>query len=156
MAKVIQFDDLGEEITIQNNYGKVIGKVYIRPDDYNILERAKKVEERIEEYIKKAEKQTSEADEEQDELISIISEIDKKIKEEIDYLFDYPVSEEVFGRTHCLSTRNGKYFIENFLDAIMPVIEETVTEEIKSSHQRMDKYLKEYTSDHLKRGGQHR
>lgn len=156
MSQVIQLDDLREEIIIQNKHKKVIGKVYIRSDDYNILNRAKEAEKNIEKAIKEAEQATSEAGDEQDDIIAVITDIDKKIKEEIDYLFDYPVSKEVFGNTHCLSTRNGKYFVENFLDSIMPVIEQTVTKEVASSQRRMDKYLKEYTNDHLKQGGTHR
>lgn len=156
MAKVIQIDDLGEKIVIQNNFGETIGEIYIRPDDYNILQRARETEDKIEKLMKEAEKMTEDMGEERDELISVISEIDRKIKAEIDYLFDYPVSKEVFGNTNCLSTKNGKYFVENFLDKIMPVIEQTVTEEAEKSQKRMDKYLKEYTNDHLKPGGKHR
>lgn len=144
MEERIQIEDLRKKIIVENQYGQEIGIIYISPDDYNILERAKTAEANIQNCIKEAEKKTGQLEESDEKAVEIISEIDKRIKNELDNLFDYPVSEQIFGNVHCLSTKNGKYFVENFLNGIMPVINKTVEKEAAASKERMDKYLKDY------------
>lgn len=150
MEERIQIEDLRKKIIVENQYGQEIGIIYISPDDYNILERAKAAEINIQNCIKEAEEQTGQLEDEK--TIELIAGIDKRIKEELDTLFDYPVSEQVFGNVHCLSTKNGKYFVENFLDGIMPVINRTVESEAAASKERMDKYLKDYMEEQNVRG----
>lgn len=151
MEERIQIEDLVKKITIENQYGQVLGDVYISPDDYNILERAKTAEKNIQEHIRDLEKQSKSLSDNEEELATVISGVDQKVKKEIDYLFDYPVSEVVFGNTHCLSTRRGVYFVENLLKGIMPVIERTVSEEAAASQKRMNKYLSDYQKSPRKR-----
>lgn len=146
MEERIQIEDLRKRIVIENQYGQELGAIYIAPDDYNILERAKTAENNIQKLIKEIESKTA-GEEDYGKIGKILHDVDQEIKKELDVLFDCPVSSQIFGNTHCLSTKNGKYFVENLLEGIMPVIQRTVEQETKESQKRMDKYLQEYLGE---------
>lgn len=119
--------------------GRILGTIYINTNDMNIGQRALDAQKKIDEYIKESESIAVEANTDE-EAIAQLTVIDKQIKEQLDYLFDSPVSETVFKGLHCLNLNKGKYFIESFLDMIMPVINTDLQESIKASEKRISKY----------------
>lgn len=123
---------------IEDENGKELGVISIYPNDFNIGKRAKEVQIKIMDYINAAEKIVNEREE---DVIEEITELDNKIKEQLDYLFNTKISETVFKGLHCLNvTAGGKYFIESFLDMIIPVINSEMDKAIEVSKQRVNKY----------------
>lgn len=124
---------------IEDENGKSLGEISIYPNDFNIGKRIKESIPKIESYINSAEQI---ADENEEEAIDKITDIDNKIKAQLDYLFNADVSQTVFKGLHCLNVNsgNGKYFIENFLDMIIPVINKELDKSMKASQKRIDKY----------------
>ena len=75
------------------------------------------------------------------QIIDIFDNTDKIIKEEIDKLFGEGTSIIIFGQQSSLSTINGVTFVERFLSAFMPIIQEEFKQEIQNSSARIDKYV---------------
>lgn len=123
---------------IEDENGKMLGTISIYPNDFNIAKRAKEAQTKITEYIDEAERLANQSE---DEAIEQITTLDEQIKVQLDYLFNSNVSETVFNGLHCLNvTQGGKYFIENFLDMIIPVINSEMDKSIHKSQQRVNKY----------------
>ena len=124
---------------IEDETGKPLGIISIYPNDFNIGTRAKEAQKKIIECIESAELI---AGENEAEAIEQITNLDNKIKEQLNYLFNSDVSGTVFNGLHCLNvTQDGKYFIENFLDMIIPVINSELDNALKASKTRVDKYV---------------
>ena len=79
-----------------------------------------------------------------EESIKINSELDRFVRNQIDYIFDGPISDTVFGNTSCMSTYNGEPFYERFLNAVLPIIKGSAESERKKSDQRIKKYVARY------------
>jgi len=123
---------------IEDENGVMLGTISIYPNDFNIAKRAKEAQAKIAAYINEAEKV---ANEDEDAAVEQITALDNQIKKQLDYLFNSNVSETVFKGLHCLNiTRGGKYFIESFLDMIIPVINAEMDKAIKKSQQRINQY----------------
>ena len=69
-----------------------------------------------------------------------LAECDKDLRDIIDDVFAAPVADIAFGDTNCLSLAGGSSIYENFLNAIIPIVQETVKEESKASEKRISKY----------------
>lgn len=149
----IEIDDGFVEVEVKNQFGEHVGAVRINPGDINIITREEKAEEKIKQILEEARDTAAEAEEDEDVLEKKLLELDAKIKEQIDILFDYKVSDTIFKNQHCLAVSHGKYYIERLLEAFEPVIAKIVEKETGESQKRMDKYLKKYTpQDHKKKG----
>ncbi|CRZ34926.1 hypothetical protein DFR55_10982 [Herbinix hemicellulosilytica] len=124
---------------IEDENGNVLGTINIYPRDFNIGKRAKEAQKKIEEYINEAEILAVENEE---DAIDKITEIDNKIKEQLDYIFNSKVSETVFKGLHCLDVvaSTGKYFIESFLDTILPVLSKELDAAVKASEKNIEQY----------------
>ena len=131
-----------KQYLVVDQYDNELGVVEIDLTDTNIAKRADTAKENILAYIDEA--ATIADEEDKDTAIDKISEIDEKIKQEINILFNYDVSSVVFGATHCLSTSNGVTFVENFLEAVTPIIEEEFDKEAKAASARISKYTERY------------
>lgn len=75
-----------------------------------------------------------------DKMLKIIDDYDKQVRQQIDYMFDSPVSDIAFGNTNCLSVSGGNMLFENFLNALLPEIEKDIKDEEKASKKRIEKY----------------
>ena len=76
----------------------------------------------------------------EEDIIKSIYELDVKVKKELDIMFNSDVSETVFKGLNCFNLNNGKYFIERFLEMILPVITKELEASAKASNNRIDKY----------------
>lgn len=122
---------------IEDENGDVRGQISINPSDTNIYPRALLLIERVQGYAKQLD--SVETD---DEAIKAIEDIDKKIKEEINILFDDAhCSEVLFGNQNCFNTLNGVTFVERVLSSIIPIIQKDTEAERKKSEKRIDKYV---------------
>lgn len=131
------------EIVDEN--GDVLGVIRIDPKDFNMYERVEIAGKNIEELMNAAIKI---ADGDGADLIkeTRIVELDEKIKEQLNYLFDYDVSSVIFGNKNCLNLNHSVPFIQRFLDMIIPVVKNVVEEEQKESSERVKKYTSQYKS----------
>lgn len=126
---------------IYDENDKMLGTINIYPNDFNFGARAKEIIPQITEYIESAEQI---ADDDVDGAIDQIKEIDDKIKGALDYLFASNISGTIFKTLHCLDVVAGgnKFFIESFLDMMMPVI----TKEMEKASKESAKRIKSYTA----------
>lgn len=126
---------------IEDENGKLLGAISIYPNDFNIAKRAKEVQEKITTHINEAERIANQSG---NDAVEQITELDNKIKEQLDYLFKTNVS-CMFNGLHCLNINpdNGKYFIENFMDMMMPVIEKEMRKAAEKNQQQVSKYTKQ-------------
>lgn len=138
----IKVEDGRVPITINNERDEELGVVYINPNDFNMIKRLEDAKNNISALI------VTDKDISGEDAGKKIAEIDEKIKEQVDYLFDYKVSDIVFKSQHSLSLHNGDTFIERLLNALTPVITDIVNKETEKSEKRMSKYTKAYTQDH--------
>lgn len=127
---------------IEDENGDLLGVIRIDPKDLNMLVRCEEVEKNVLALIESVDKivETEELETAEKKVI----EIDEKIKEQLNYLFDYDVSSVIFGNRHCLNTNHGIPFIQRFMDMIIPVVENVVKKENKESRERISKYTKQY------------
>lgn len=138
----IKVQSTKKQYQIVDQYDNELGVVIIDLSDTNMVKRADVAKENILAYIDEA---TKIADQETDaKAIDMITEIDTKIKEELNKLFNYDVSSVVFADTNCLSTSKGVTAVELFLEAISPVIEKEFEQETQAASSRVSKYTERY------------
>lgn len=140
----IKIDDGRVPITIDNERNEELGVVYINPNDFNILDRLDQVKKNIADY---------KVDEKEDITTDRVKELDKLMREQVDYLFDYNVSDMVFKNQHSLSTLQGVTFVERLINALTPVIKQIVEKETENSTKRMSKYIAPYAQNHKSKSG---
>ena len=119
---------------IEDENGKLLGTIIIYPNDFNLGKRVKDAEKKILALVESAELIANE------DVANDIYDLDCKIKEQLDYMFNNNVSETVFKGLNCLNLNKGKYFIERFIEMIVPVITKELEASAKASNNRIDKY----------------
>ena len=124
---------------IEDENGNIRGQITINPKDMSFFGKAMKMRDTILHYMDNLDVNDSTKTEQQ--IIDIFDNTDKIIKEEIDKLFGEGTSIIIFGQQSSLSTINGVTFVERFLSAFMPIIQEEFKQEIQNSSARIDKYV---------------
>lgn len=77
--------------------------------------------------------------------ISETVELDKRIKEKIDYAFGNPVSAVLFGGLSCFALcEDGKLVFEHIIEALTPMIEEAQTTAAKAAEERIKQRTSAY------------
>lgn len=116
--------------------------IRINTADFGILDRAEQSEEKLKELQQKAEKVQN--DENADgRKYAILGEIDKAIREQINYVFGADVSTPAFGTTYCFSFCDGAPMFENFINALLPIIEADCMAESEKIKANIGKYTKQ-------------
>lgn len=138
MAKKMIFDEGFKEFNINGDPNRVIR---FNPTDISIIERAQKVKKEIGEEVKKLDKLEINDDE---AVAKAVEEVNKIIKEKINYIFGSDVSEAVFGVQSPLASANGVTLAERFIAAAIPIIQKEIEDEDKKSKARMSKYTERY------------
>lgn len=127
---------------IEDEYGEIRGQIKVPTNDLNYQQRAIDTSNRIKSFVVEAKNLPSEITREEE--IAVLTDLDNKIKAEINKLFDDEnASKVVFGNQHCLNTKNGISLVERFVNAIMPVIRADMEKEQKASMKRIEKYTKQ-------------
>lgn len=132
------FDEGFKEFNINGDPDRVIR---FNPTDISIIERAQKVKKEIGEEAKKLDALEINDDE---AVAKAVEEVNKIIKEKINYIFGSDVSETVFGVQSPLASANGITLAERFIAAAIPVIQKEIEDEDKKSKARMSKYTERY------------
>lgn len=130
---LISFDNGIKTYDIADKDGNIRGTIRVNTTDYNFFSRVEDAKKGIREILASLNAEENEEAE--------IARCDREVKTIINDLFDYDrTSEIVFGNTNCLSTVGGNTLVENFLNAILPIIENDFKEEIKASQKRINRY----------------
>ncbi|MBQ0165388.1 MAG: hypothetical protein KBS75_09370 [Bacteroidales bacterium] len=125
-----------EEIEIVRD-GEKVGCIYFAPGDAALISRLQEVRE-------KASHIEFKETEEIDDALAQADAIDNELRGLIDYAFDYPCSDIVFGNSCTFTTENGVSALEQFLNGALAIIEPTLEKEAKASQKRMSKYTNKY------------
>lgn len=79
--------------------------------------------------------------EEIEKTVAISNEIDRYIKNKVNFIFGYDISATVFGIASSVSvTRNGDYYFDSFLNSVLPLVEREYQVRIKATNERIKKY----------------
>ena len=136
----IKIDTGVKVFDIENERGELLGQLKVNPSDLNFFTRADKFKKNIQSWIDDVNDiQNTELTE--DLILEKLDEYDTNIKREVNELFDDPdASKIVFGNQNVFNTYNGTSFIERFLTAILPIIQNCLQEEAQKSADRVNKY----------------
>lgn len=139
----ITIDDGTREFPICNTFGKHIGTVYFRPADISILDRYKTVIDRLPNDLTELSQIsiTNDGQAAESEGWATLKRVEKKLKDEINFLFDTDSADSLFETRNPFSSIGGEFYITRVLDALGGVIKEAVEEEAKLSNERLNKYL---------------
>jgi hypothetical protein len=137
----LSFDDGYKEFSINGDTSKVIR---FNPSDMSIIERIKTAYEEITKATTLDKDIELKADgtpiEELGKAADIVKGINDTIKNQIDYIFNSPISDMAFGKQSPLSMVGGQPLYAGFLNAIIPIVEKEVKAQQKASQARINKY----------------
>jgi hypothetical protein len=137
----LSFDDGYKEFSINGDESRIIR---FNPADFSIIERIKVAYDEIEKATNLKEDIELNPDgtavDELGQAAEIVKSINDTIKNQIDYIFNSPVSEAAFGNQSPLGMVKGIPLYERFLNAIIPVVEKEVKSEMAASQKRISKY----------------
>lgn len=137
--KNINIDDGREAIMINGDPERVI---YVQASDFNIKLRARQAQKNIHALLEELDKANPENEE---AFADILEDIDKKVREQINFIFNSDVSQPVFGAcSPLMSLKNGKSYVEAFLDAILPELEKIAKKAAQASEKRINKHAGKY------------
>lgn len=135
--KNLSFNDGLVRLSINNDESRIIT---INPTDVSIVGRYNEVIPKLDELVAKYQDTNTE---DIDKATEILTELDKKAREFIDYIIGANVSDVAFGTANCLSFAGGKSIFENFLTAYMDFMTPTIQAEYEKSNKRVEKYTKQ-------------
>ena len=139
----IVIDDGTREIPIRNKFGQEICKIYIRPTDWNIIDRYEEFSKDFESIIKPLKDIDIKADGTTrfEKEWAAVKAVEAEVKRRIDVLLDTNCADEIFARRNAFSIVGGKFFCELILRAIGEIISRTISTEVRASSKRVNKYL---------------
>lgn len=139
MAKLaINTDTNRKEIEITRN-GETVGSIFFSPSDMSIVKRLHESQTKLKDINVEIN-----ADTDIDTALAEADRIDAELRAIVDYAFDYPCSDIVFGGGYCFTPCNGVSAIEQFLTAAVDIISAAVSYEADASKARQEKYLAKY------------
>lgn len=141
----LKIDDGYKEYMVNNDPDRVIR---VNLTDFAILERIDTANKAINEIMAGYKDVTINPDgsstEQIESTVQAVKSISNLIRQQIDYIFNAPISNVVFGNQSPISSIKGQPYFVRFLDAILPEIEKEIKAEQKASEQRVNKYIKAY------------
>lgn len=141
----LSFDDGFKEFSLNGDESRVIR---FNPSDFSIIERIKKAYDEISKVTDIKDDIELNTDgtpmDEMGKAADIVKGINDTIKNQIDYIFNSPVSAMVFGNQSPLGMVKGMPLYERFLMTVIPVIQKEVKAETEASRKRIGKYTQAY------------
>lgn len=129
--------------------------------DMNIMTRAKDALVKLEDLQAEANNlasvevpdnfDTDEDKEKLDKAIELFREINQKMKDIVDGIFDYPVSDVCCDGGSMYDPLNGKYRYECIIDRIMALYTDNWEKETRQSRERMQSHTAKYTKSRKKK-----
>lgn len=131
---VIDSSNIKEYELVDKN-GTSLGVIALDTTDIAIADRADKAYEKIKGILQEF---SDDAD------MGKLAEVDTKLRQEVNNIFNSDVCTAAFGKQHCMNVKNGKTLIERFMDAILPVIQKEIKRESNMIQNRVNKYTAPY------------
>lgn len=145
MAKTLRgvVDDGTRKIPIENQFGKHICDIYMRPADVSIIDRYNALKADFGDIVKPLEGLSLKADGSaaMDEDWAVLKKVERDLMDRINALFDIEEADEIFAKRSPFSSVGGTFFCVNVLNTLGGIITEAIEEETRLSRQRMSKYL---------------
>lgn len=115
--------------------------------DLSIIHRIEDTVQKLNDLTKEAGKVASEADTEDGltRMSEALKDIDTRMRELVDYIFDYPVADKCVDGGSMYDPFNGKFRWEYILDKLMRLYEDNLKSEYKKMQNRMAKHTAKYT-----------
>lgn len=143
MPNIINTQTNRKEIEIQRD-GEKVGSIYFDPSDVSIIKRLREAQAKLSK-LDTGDKLTAGKD--IDKMLEKADEIDKELRDAIDYAFDYPCSDIVFGAGYSFTTHKGVSAVEQFLSGAIGIVQKEMNAEAKAALKRQDKYLAKYKNE---------
>ena len=139
---IIKISTGAKKYELQDADGEVIGEFKFNPSDVGIMERYDKVVDWF-----------NAIELPEDFGVAEAIELSSGVKEQLDFLFGYPVSEGLFAKCNPLSpTESGDLYFEAVVDALLTVINKEMDQRIEKKVKRIQKATSKYqTQDHKKK-----
>lgn len=123
---------------IKDADGTPLGTVYVNPADLGIAARLDEARQAV---------QTLADGLGEDVDAEKIRDVDRQIKEQVDYIFGSEASAVFFKGTSALALcDDGALLLEKVFNAFAPIIEDAVGDAMKASEKRMKKHTAAYTA----------
>jgi len=142
----IKFDDGYKSFCINDDESRVIR---FNPKDINLIERVNQAKINATEKMKelnideKALVDLSD-DESVNETLTIFSDLNKFLLDQVDLIFGKGAGVTVFGEQSPLTTINGKTLFEGFLEGAIKIIEPYIKEEAEKKQKYIQENYKKY------------
>ena len=120
---------------------EIVGQVEFSLSDPALLTRLRTVAKKADNI--QAESKLAEL-EDIDAKLDEAERIDKEMRDLLDWAFGAKVADTVFGDSFCFTTCGGVTAMEQFLEGVMPLIEEAFKGEVDAAKERQAKYLAKY------------
>lgn len=88
----------------------------------------------------------SEIPDDEDNISEIMKQADQRMREYVDYIFDYPVSAVCAKNGTMYDPKNGKFRYESILDSLTSLYADNINSEYHKMEARMKKYTDKYTT----------
>ena len=125
-----------KSFAIDGDEGRVI---YLDPSDMGILSRLETFGNQIEPTLSKLKDVSTE------QLGSVIAEVDKELRDEINAVFDYDVCSVCVPSGTMVDVIEGKFKFEIVVNALADVYTNTISDEMKKVTARMAEHTEKYT-----------
>ena len=136
-----------KRIRINKDDNKIIE---LNISDLNIPSRLKKAYHKLTDYIDEVYNKISDiddqnlSDEDEDRLIEALAEIDKKMCEQVDYIFDYPVSEACADGGSMWDPIEGEFRYEHIISTLLELYENNLSSEFTKMRNKVNDKLKDH------------
>ena len=128
--------DTGSVLIDIEDKWEAIGRFRFNPNDLDIVRRYDNVVKALE---------SIEVPENSD--VNTLLSVSDEIKEQLDYLLNYKVSDEIFKKCNPLTlTADGDFFVEKVIEGIAALIENTTNQRIKKKKAKIKKATSKYHS----------
>ena len=105
--------------------------------------------ERLEKGMVKLKEQMAEIaglpDEDTDQLSARLKEADAKMREYVDYIFDFPVSDVCAKNGTMYDPKDGKFRYESIIDGLTKLYADNINAEYQRINERLEKHTSKYT-----------
>lgn len=126
--------DTGSVLIDIDDKGEVIGRFRFNPNDLDIVKRYEQVSKEFEKIVLPEEPSY-------EEIVSVSD----KIREQIDYLLNYKVSDEIFAKCNPLTlTNDGDFYVEKVLEGIVGLVEKVSNQRIAKKKAKIRKATAKY------------
>lgn len=116
--------------------------IYFNPNDLDIMVKLKELPERMKDVLTDDFELKNDGTPKDENFLEEFTTIRNKLYEEVDKIFDSPVSEKVFKHCNAFAIVDGKYFFELFIEYILPKMQQATEKSLKAVNKHLDKYKK--------------